>query len=252
MLLTTISSIADILGDPKEPSKISDRDSQLLYGEQFQVEQEHGTYVYGHSIHDGYKGYVERALLVKNTPPSNALISVRATHLYPDPDFKSRPTMILSFLSRLTTTGKEENGFSALDDGHWVFTDHISNKDNFKMPDDLAQTATLYLNTPYIYGGRSSLGIDCAGLVQQVMVACGHPCPLRDSKDQEASFGKKIEKEAIQRNDIVYFKGHVGIMMDEKYILNATARHMTTVIEELEILEKAYGGITHIARIDSQ
>jgi len=252
MLLTVISPIADILGNPEEPSKISDRDSQLLYGEQFQFEKSHGTYIYGHSVHDGYKGYVERALLVKNVPAPNALVKARATHLYPEPDFKSRPSMILSFLSRLTKTGKEENGFSELDDGHWIFTDHIADQDNFKMPDDLAQTATLFLNTPYIFGGRSSLGVDCAGLVQQTIVACGHPCPLRDSKDQEGSFGEKIDRANIQRNDIVYFKGHVGIMVDEKYILNATARHMTTVIEELEILEKDYNGITHIARLDTE
>lgn len=249
MLLTAISPIAEILGNPQEPSKISDRDSQILYGEQFLMEESHGAYVYGYSVLDGYKGYIERALLVKNVPASNALVKAKATHLYPEPDFKSRPTMLLSFLSRLTTLDNQENGFTALDDGQWIFTDHIAPLEGFKMPEDIAQTATIYLGTPYVYGGRSCFGIDCSGLIQQTMIANAYPCPPRDTTDQQGAFGKEVSREAIQRNDIVYFKGHVGIMMDEKYILNATARHMSTVIEELDSLEQIYGGITRIARL---
>lgn len=249
MLLTTISSIAEILGNPEEPGKISDRDSQLLYGEQFQVEKSHGTYVYGHSVHDGYKGYVERALLVKNVPASNALVKTRTTHLYPEPDFKSRPTMTISFLSRLITINNEEKGFVELDDGHWIFSDHIADEKKFSMPEDIAHTASQFLGTPYVYGGRSSFGIDCSGLVQQLMIAHTYPCPPRDSTDQQGSFGKKIKRTDIQRNDIVYLKGHVAIMMDDSYAINATARHMSTVIEKIDDLEKAYGEITHIARL---
>ncbi len=249
MLLTTIAPIAEILGNPQEPSKISDRDSQLLYGEQFEVEQSHGTYVYGHSVLDGYKGYVERAMLVKNVPASNALVKAPITQLYPKPDFKSRPRMMLSFLSRLTTLDSHENGFTALDDGNWIFTDHIATEDGFCMPEDLAHTATSFLGTPYIYGGRSRVGIDCSGLIQQLMISHGYPCPKRNSADQQGDFGTKIKKENLERNDIVFFRGHVGIMMDDKYIISATERHMSTVIEEVKDLEKIYEGITYAARL---
>ena len=249
MLLTAIAPIAEILGDPQEPSLISDNDSQLLYGEQFQVEQSHGTYVYGYSVLDNYKGYVERALLVKDTPPPNALVKARSTHLYPDPDFKSRPNMTLSFLSRLTTLDKQDNGFTALDDGNWIFTDHIAPEEGFSMPEDIANTATYFLGTPYVYGGRSSFGIDCSGLVQNCLIAHGNPCPPRDSKDQQGAFGEDGNKEKLERNDIVYFQGHVGVMMDDRYIVNATSRHMSTVIEDIENLKKTYGDILHVARL---
>lgn len=249
MLLTVTSSTADILNNPAEPRLISKNDSQLLYGEQFEVEESRGAYVYGHSILDGYKGCIERDQLIKNAPTTTHIVKARATHIYPHPTFKSRTHLSLSFMSRLALSDKTENGFSQLEDGSWVFNDHIERLDGFKMPEDLAQTATLYLGTPYIYGGRSSFGIDCSGLVQQAVMACGYDCPPRDACDQEDSFGKPISHDDIQRNDVVYFKGHVGIMMDDTYILNATARHMTTVIEKLSDLEDAYDGITHIARL---
>lgn len=250
MPLTVITPTADILGEPTEPHKISNKDSQLLYGEEFIVEESHGAYVYGYGLLDNYTGYVERDQLVKDATASNVIVTVRATHIHPEPSFKSRPTISLSFLSRLTSLKKTEGEFTQLEDGDWIFTDHIAPLKNFKMPDDLAQTATLFLNTPYLYGGRSTFGIDCSGLVQQALIANGKPCPPRDTCDQIDRLGKKVKKEDIKRNDIVYFKGHVGIMMDEEYILNATARHMTTAIEKLSDLEKIYGGITHIARVE--
>ena len=250
MKLTVISSTADILGEPARPSIISQKDSQLLYGEQFQVEKARGAYVYGHSVLDGYQGYVERAQLIKDALSSTHFVKVRASHLYPEPSFKSRPLTRLSFMSRVTLTTNSENGFTQLSDQSWIFSNHIAPMKDFTKSGDLAQTAEIYLGTPYLFGGRSAFGIDCAGLVQVVVYACGHACPLRDSCDQEGSFGTPIKRDDVQRNDIVYFKGHVGIMMDDKNILNATARHMTTLIEPLSDLEAAYdGGITHIARL---
>jgi cell wall-associated NlpC family hydrolase len=249
MLLTVISQTADILGDPQDPDRISENDSQLLYGEQFMVEESHGAYVYGHSILDNYKGYVEREQLVKNAPKANTIVKAKLTHQYPQPDFKSRPIQVLSFLSRLTVMEESQNGFTKLDDGNWVFSEDIALLDGFKMADDIAQTATIYLGTPYRYGGRSIFGIDCSGLVQQVLISHGQPCPPRDSKDQQGSIGTQADKENLQRNDIVYFQGHVGIMMDDRYILNATSRHMNTILEDVRDLEKIYGGITYVSRV---
>ena len=249
MLLTVISQTADILGVPQEPQQISDNDSQLLYGEQFQVEESHGAYVYGYSVHDNYKVYVEREQLVKNAPKSNSIITNKFTHLYPEPDFKSRPDLCLSFMSQLTAMEETKDGFTQLDTGSWVYTEHISPLKDFKMPEDIAQTATLFLGSPYLYGGRSVFGLDCSALVQLVVASHGYNCPARDTKDQIDSFKTSGDKEKLERNDIVYFKGHVGIMMDDRYIINATSRHMCTVIEDVRDLEKIYGGITHVAKL---
>ncbi len=249
MLLTVTTKTADILSDPQEPHKISDCDSQLLFGEQFKVEEERGAYVYGYSIVDGYKGCVERDQLSIDMPAANAWINVRASHLYTEPNFKSRPFTKLSFLSRLCLTKETSNGFTRTENDNWIFSDHTQDIKNLSMPDDLAQTATMFLGAPYLYGGRSSLGIDCAGLVQLTLLSHGHKDVPRDSKDQRGAFGESVNEDDLQRNDIVFFEGHVGIMMDDKFILNATARHMNTVIEDIEDLKKSYGDIKHIARL---
>jgi len=223
MLLTVITPTADILGNPQEPHMISQKDSQLLYGEQFHVEESHGAYVYGYSTHDHYKGYVERDQLIKNAPEPNAFVTTKSTHIYTEPNFKSRPVEAISFLSRLSVTKTTADNFTQLADGQWVYTKHIQTLVDTL---DLADIASLYIGTPYLFGGRSMWGIDCAGLVQNALIAKGYT-----------------------DIPIVYFKGHVGIMLNKTNILNATARHMTTVVEKLSVLEKDYDGITHIIRV---
>ncbi len=250
MRLSVITTTADILGNPTEPHIISNNDSQLIYGELFQVEKEHGAYVYGYSIIDGYKGYIERDRLIKDCPTPTHSVSVRASHLYPVPSFKSRPLLSLSCRSMLSMTDIKENGFTQTHDGFWVFDTHIALNSAPASQTNLSEIAKLYLGTPYYYGGRSSFGIDCTGLIQQCLCACGYDCPPRDSADQQGSFGKDVVRQDVQKDDVVYFEGHVGIMVDDTHIINATARHMTTLIEPLAILEKAYDdGITHIARL---
>lgn len=248
MLLTVISSTADVLGDPREPNLISDNDSQLLYGEQFYVEESHGAYVYGYGILDEYSGYVERGQLAQNCPKTTHFIHTRDAHLYPEANFKSRPFMSVPFLSRIALTEETEGEFSKTEEGQWVYTNNLTPIGHALTEHDMAQTATLYLGTPYVFGGRSSSGIDCSGLIQNIMIAHGYACPPRDSNVQKGAFGEKVDPKDIQRNDIVFFDGHVGIMMDEKYILNATARHMNTVIEEIDALVECYGDIKHVAR----
>jgi len=117
MLLTVITPTADILGNPQEPHMISQKDSQLLYGEQFHVEESHGIYVRGYSIHDNYKGYVERDQLVQNAPEPNAFVTTKSTHLYTEPNFKSRPIEAISFMSRLSVTKTTADNFTQLAEG---------------------------------------------------------------------------------------------------------------------------------------
>jgi len=250
MQLSVITPTADIINDLSQLDIIGQKDSQLIYGETFHVEKPHGAFVYGHSIIDGYKGYVERARLASNIPTPTHYVTNLASHLYPHASFKSRPLTPLSFMSRLNLTNKSDNGFVQTHDGLWIFENHLTPIKTALPHKNLSEIAKLYLGTPYYFGGRASFGIDCAGLVQQTMVAAGYDCPPRDSIDQQGAFGTKISRNEIAQNDIVFFKGHVGIMMDKENILNATARHMTTLIEPLIDVEQAYaGGITHIARL---
>lgn len=249
MILTVISSFADILGNPQEPNLISNKDSQLLFGETFDMEESHGAYVKGKSTLDNYIGYVERGQLIKDGPEANAIISVPLTHLYPEASLKSRPLMSLSFFSKISLNGKTNGEFSQTNNGNWVYSAHTQKLDAIDKNKELVEIALTFLGTPYRYGGRTSLGIDCSALLQLSLLGIGAECPPRDTKEQQTSIGIEILPEDIKRNDIVFFDGHVGIMVDEENIVNATARHMTTLVEPLSDLEKSYGEITAIRRV---
>jgi cell wall-associated NlpC family hydrolase len=232
--------VADLLDHPGNGAKIGRRDSQFLFGESFKAESNTGAWIYGTSLVDGYKGYVHKsALKLQTTKPSHT-VGALLTQLYPKPDFKTRPVMSLSFMSRVHVTGVVRNGFVQTPHG-WIFKDHL------KKNKDYMQAALMFLGCPYLYGGRSVLGLDCSALVQLTLSSAGIPCQ-RDS-DQQVSVGRKISSNILKRGDLVFFKGHVGLMVDSKNILNATARTMDTRIEDLAKLTSIYKGIIAARRL---
>jgi cell wall-associated NlpC family hydrolase len=95
---------------------------------------------------------------------------------------------------------------------------------------DFVAVAERFVGTPYLWGGKTSLGLDCSGLVQVALTACGIACP-RDSDMQEEALGTAVPGAAPQRGDLIFWKGHVAIMRDESYLLHANAFHMAVVVE---------------------
>ena len=240
------TTTADLHETDKPTNQINKRESQLLFGEAFAVASTSGAYVYGQALHDGYSGYIhEQNLSPKEEDPTH-IIDAPLTHLYPEPGFKYRPIRELSFLSRITANKENiQNGFIEVPGHGWVFQTHTTPLTNMP-PRNITETALQFLNVPYRYAGRSMLGIDCSGLVQLSLMRAGLTCP-RDS-DQQASIGDPVDITAPQRGDLVFFEGHVGIMVDEKNILNATSRTQDVRIESLEKLEEIYNGITATRR----
>jgi cell wall-associated NlpC family hydrolase len=101
-----------------------------------------------------------------------------------------------------------------------------------RFEDDPAEVAARFVGTPYQWGGRESLGLDCSGLVQQALYACGRSCP-RDT-DQQALLGREVALGDLTRGDLVFWRGHVGMMMDARNLLHANAHFMAVVIEPLD------------------
>lgn len=247
-LFRVFTSVADLQEKPGDRSQIGRRDSQLLYGEEFLAETIANGWAYGRSLLDGYKGHVRLSDLRPDgegeRDESTHAVSTLIANAYPEPNFKTRPSLTLSFMARvLVGETPSENGFVKLKDGAdlWIPESHlIALKDLKSNPADIVETAQMFSGAPYLYGGRSATGIDCSGLVQVALQRNGIDCP-RDADQQQNVIGKKVSLRGIRRGDIVFFKGHVGIMVDDKNILNATVREMKTITEPLQDMLKHYG-----------
>ena len=205
------------------------RTSQLMFGEGFLVLDTIDGLSFGQSERDGYVGYLPAAVLTNAEVPTHWVMAP-ATHLYPRPDMKSAPDVSLFFGSQVRVTD-EQDAFRRIHTGHYVPSQHL-------MPisarfSDPIGIADLFLGTPYLWGGCSRWGIDCSGLVQACLMACGVPCP-RDSDQQEDVLGEELDPDApLKRGDLIFWKGHVGLMSSDTMLLHANAHHMATSYEPL-------------------
>ncbi|MDB5492279.1 MAG: family lipoprotein [Micavibrio sp.] len=248
------NAVADLQGEPGMQVRIGRRDSQMLYGEPFEIVAEKDGWLQGRSILDGYAGWIDAAHKGLDQELPTHVVHTRMTNAYLLPDFKTRPYEEFSFMSRITVDPAEpaQNGFVKIKGRQaWVPQTHVmdiitllSNKV------DIAATAEMFMGTPYLYGGRSAGGIDCSALVQLAVLRNGGFC-LRDADQQEPVMGKIVKRP--RRGDLIYFKDgpalHVGIMADTKHIINATVRHMAVTVEKLDEMQKFYGGIKSIRRL---
>ncbi|MCB1531427.1 MAG: C40 family peptidase [Alphaproteobacteria bacterium] len=216
------------------PDASSEPSNQLLYSESVEVLEECGAWKQIKSVHDGYEGWIEAALKPCG-PPTHRVKALR-THLYNAPNYKTAPVQAVYFLSPLTVNADRQDGFARLENGLWIFENHIETIDT--KVDDFVETALRFQGTPYLWGGRSADGIDCSGLVQIALMASGINAE-RDTGQQIKTLGTPTETPA--RGSLVFFDRHVGIMVDETHILNATARTMDTRIETLQSLIAHYG-----------
>lgn len=225
--------IADLNRSPRGP-----RDRQLLYGDTVTILARETDSVLVRAAKDGYCGWLPQEACGPAQTASHR-VTVRATHAYAAPDIKSPDRVALSFGSQLTALAETATfvecalGFVPRQHVHTVGT----------LADDPAAVAELFLGTPYLWGGNSSAGIDCSGLIQAACIACGIPCP-GDSDQQEFELGAPLSaSESLRRNDVIFWRGHVALVTDADTILHANAGYMATVFEPIS---------DAIARIETQ
>jgi cell wall-associated NlpC family hydrolase len=207
-------------------------DTQLLFGEPVKVFDRRDGFAWVQALEDGYVGYLPEAQLTTESVPTHR-IAVPRTFVYPEAELRKVPLHALSMGSRVTVTGEAETRgtrYFLLSTGGAVIARHCI-EETAVLSADYVAIAETFLETPYLWGGRSGFGIDCSGLVQVAMMMAGRKI-LRDS-DMQAGFGTPIAREELVRGDLVFWKGHVGIMEDEKTMLHANGHTMTVARENL-------------------
>lgn len=236
--------VVDLLRDPDGP-----RDRQVLFGDTVQVTYEKDGWSRVIADKDGYTGWVQTDQLTKGTPATH-WIKAPATHAYETADFKSRDLVSLSFGSKIPAMSETDRYLET----ELGFIPKVHAAPISETSQDPVAVAELFLGTPYLWGGNSRFGIDCSGLVQAALLACGTPCP-GDSGDQERVLGSTLDEgSAAHRGDLVFWKGHVAWVSGDNMILHANASHMAVVFEPMDqaierILAQGDGPVTAHKRL---
>lgn len=238
----------------RHPSREAPVDTQAIFGEAVTVYDEHEGWAWVQLNDDGYVGYLPSVVLGEPGPQATHKVASIRTFIYPGPNLKLPHTDLLTMNSKVTVVDTQGD-YAQLADGGWLYAPHLAAVDARET--DYVSVAERFLHTPYLWGGKTSLGIDCSGLAQTALTAAGIKAP-RDSDMQERQLGSAIEVKpdlsGLKRGDLVFWKGHVGLMMDETNFIHATGHTMTVMTEPLAVAEErirqtSYGPISTIKRL---
>ncbi len=215
----------------RAPAADAEQMTQAFRGERVTVYDRNGEgWGWGQLADDGYVGWIaEAALTAPGAAPTHKVTALR-TLAFPGPSIKLPPVEALAMGTRLAIA-REDGPFAVTREGWHLPRQHLASLDT--MAQDFVAIAEQFVGTPYLWGGKSSLGIDCSGLVQIALTAAGTGCP-RDSDMQQDGLGRELttaESKHLQRGDLIFWNGHVAIVRDATTIVHANAHHMATVVE---------------------
>jgi cell wall-associated NlpC family hydrolase len=238
----------------REPRPDAPLDTEALKGERVTIYDTNGEgWAWGQLAADGYVGWLpDNALVPAGAAPTHKVTALR-TLVFPGPSIKQPPLEALPLGARLGIA-RIEDRMAVMPSGACVPATHIAPIDRNET--DFVAVAERFLGTPYLWGGKTALGLDCSGLVQVALTACGVSCP-RDSDMQEAALGTAVpaDPSALSRGDLIFWKGHVAIVRDRGSLLHANAYHMAVAVEPIADavtrIRAAGSAVTTVRRIGS-
>jgi cell wall-associated NlpC family hydrolase len=216
----------------RDPSHEAPLDTEALKGERVTVYETTGEgWCWAQLQSDGYVGWLPaNALAAPGAQPTHKVSALR-TLVFPSANIKQQPVEALPLGARLAIVRIDER-FAVTASGGFIPVRHVSAIETDE--NDFVSVAEKFLGVPYLWGGKTSFGLDCSGLVQVSLNACGVPC-LRDSDMQERNAGARIDMDSLlknlQRGDLIFWNGHVAIARDATTIIHGNAFHMAVAIE---------------------
>lgn len=252
-LMQVTAHFADMKSGPDSAASL---DAQALHGDVLSVFEQRDGWAWVQSTVDNYVGYVrDNELGDVGTEPTHMVLAPR-TFLYPEPDMKSARCGYRSMGSKLIVTDEvttRGTGFCILESGEAIIAKHIFSLGDWRT--DFVSVAETLINAPYLWGGNTGFGVDCSGIISLAFRLCGATV-LRDTDMQAGSIGEEVTPQAdfsnLQRGDLVFWKGHVGVMAGKKYLLHANGNSMNVALEPLkqavERIAYLYGKPTIIRR----
>lgn len=215
----------------RRPAADAPVETELLFGETFTVYEVKDGFAWGQAALDGYVGYIAEGALADAGVAPERRVTASSTFVYAAADLKSPVLETLPFNARVAAG---QGAYAPLATGGFIYARHLAPL--AATADDFVTVAERFMGVPYLWGGRTPLGFDCSGLVQAALAVTGLAAP-RDTDMQEAAIGSPMTVsptlQGLKRGDLVFWKGHVGIMQDAARLLHATAHHMTVASEPL-------------------
>jgi cell wall-associated NlpC family hydrolase len=228
------------------PSDDAAQDSELLFGESFTVYDRADGWAWGQAANDLYVGYVrEEALIVPFSP--EARVTILTAPIFAAADLKT-PVRGLLPLNAAVPVKARHGDYVQIGEGRWLHQRHLAPTGE----KDFVAVAERFVGVPYVWGGKTAAGLDCSGLIQTALQAVGKAAP-RDTDMMEKALGEPVQLSQVRRGDLIFWKGHMGVMLDESRLLHANAFHMRVAIELLADavarIEPVAGSVTSIKRL---
>jgi len=229
------------------PELNAEASSEVLYGETVSLLEEMGDWYKVSTMLDGYEGFIDKSACELTDVSATHWVSVRSSSVFASPNIKSPVVKRLVFRSLLSVSETCDD-FYKLDSGGYLWAAHCQEISKPLQSTMINIAEDNYLNSPYVWGGRSTDGCDCSGLVQMLALATGNVLP-RDSGDQEQALQTNIAFENRRAEDLVFWPGHVGVLKSPDTLLHATAHSMNCCHEPLQNVIDRAGPPRSIKRI---